>query len=206
MKFEDIQIKHVYNVDFNNVRDCEFDGIHLAIVIKKNTDKKTAIMLPLTTSSNGEGTNKINIGKIASLPDNLKKDDSYAVYNQLRTVNCNRFMALKDDSRNRKEVFVDDGVFYNLVSLCIGELIENFTPNEKISYHREQMEKNTITNVVNLAYDIRRIDKEMKELNSWIEEIKQKIRSLLKCEIDYTKYISQTDVDNGIVDIIKKCI
>jgi hypothetical protein len=33
MKYEDVQ--HVYNVDFNNVRDCEFDGLHLAIVIKE---------------------------------------------------------------------------------------------------------------------------------------------------------------------------
>ena len=206
MKYEDIQIKQVYNVDFDEVRDCEFDGLHLAIVVKKNNDKRTAIVLPLTTSSNGEGTNKINIGKIESLPDNLKQDDSFAVYNQVRTVNCNRFMALKDDNRIRKDVLLNDVVFTNLVSLCIGELIENFSPNEKINYYYKQYERTTVESIINYAYDIKRLTKEKDEKENQIKETKLQINSLLNYEIDYTKYVSKTDVDNGIIDIIKNCI
>lgn len=85
MKYSDINIGSIYNVDFDPVRPCEFDKLHLALVLKKNNDKKTAIVLPLTSASNGNNVNKINLGKLDCLPSSLKTADTYAVYNQIRT-------------------------------------------------------------------------------------------------------------------------
>ena len=35
MRAGDIKAGHIYNVIFDPVRDCEFDGKHLAVVLKK---------------------------------------------------------------------------------------------------------------------------------------------------------------------------
>lgn len=104
MKFSDIFINHLYYVDFDPVRNCEFNGKHLSLVLKKKNDNQTLIVIPLTKSSNGDGVNKLNIGRLDNLPNNLKAYNSYAVYNQVRTVNCSRFYALKDDDNNRIEL------------------------------------------------------------------------------------------------------
>lgn len=37
-------------------------------MVKKNNDKRTCIVVPLTSKNNGEGVNKINIGHINTLP------------------------------------------------------------------------------------------------------------------------------------------
>ena len=39
MRFSDIKVGCIYNVIFDPVRDCEFDGKHLAVVLKRNNDK-----------------------------------------------------------------------------------------------------------------------------------------------------------------------
>lgn len=104
--------------DTVNSMDC-----NLALVLKKNKDNRTVIVVPLTKSSNGEGVNKINVGKIESLPNNLKNRDSFAVYNQVRTVNCDRFYALKDDAGDRVSSKVSDGTLSN--SLLSGKEIIN---------------------------------------------------------------------------------
>lgn len=54
MRFSDIKIGHIYNVIFDPVRFCEFNGKHLALVLKKNNDRKTFIVMPLTSESNGD--------------------------------------------------------------------------------------------------------------------------------------------------------
>lgn len=48
MKFSDIQVGYIYNVIFDPVRNCEFNGKHLALVLKRNNDKQTFIVMPLT--------------------------------------------------------------------------------------------------------------------------------------------------------------
>ena len=94
--FSEIKEQHIYYVDFDPVKTCEFNGKHLVIVLKKNLDKKTAIVLPLTSSSSG--TNKINLGKIKELPSNLNIKDTYLVLDQIRTVNFDRFSKLKENN------------------------------------------------------------------------------------------------------------
>lgn len=81
--------RHIYNVDFDPVRDNEFNGLHLAVVLKKNNDKKSAVVMPLTSVPNGLGTNKFEIHPF-NLPPFFSANPSYAVYNQIRTLNANR--------------------------------------------------------------------------------------------------------------------
>ena len=50
MRFSDIKVGYIYNVIFDPVRDCEFDGKHLAVVLKRNNDKATFIVMPLTSA------------------------------------------------------------------------------------------------------------------------------------------------------------
>ncbi|KEI16742.1 type II toxin-antitoxin system PemK/MazF family toxin [Clostridium haemolyticum] len=63
MRFSDIKIGHIYNVIFDPVRFCEFNGKHLALVLKRNNDNQTYIVMPLTSESNGVGVNKIKLLK-----------------------------------------------------------------------------------------------------------------------------------------------
>ena len=72
MRFSDIKVGYIYNVIFDPVRDCEFDGKHLAVVLKRNNDKATFIVMPLTSAPNGVGVNKIKLGAMNSLPSSLK--------------------------------------------------------------------------------------------------------------------------------------
>lgn len=96
MRFSDIKVGYIYNVIFDPVRDCEFDGKHLAVVLKKNNDKASFIVMPLTSAPNGVGVNKMDVGEMECLPTSLKNNHTYAVYNQIRTVNANRFITLKE--------------------------------------------------------------------------------------------------------------
>lgn len=96
MRFSDIKVGCVYNVIFEPVRNGEFGGKHLAVVLKKNNDKATFIVMPFTSAPNGVGLNKVKLGIMDGLPLSLKCNDTYAVYNQIRTVNADRFIALKE--------------------------------------------------------------------------------------------------------------
>jgi uncharacterized protein YifN (PemK superfamily) len=109
MKSTDIRVGHVYYVNYEPVRNGEFNGKHLSVVLKRNNDKYTFVVMPLTSSANGDGVNKIKLVQIAGLPPNIRSKDTYAVFDQVRTVNANRFMAVKD-AGNRTDVSMDRGV------------------------------------------------------------------------------------------------
>ena len=64
MKFSEINVKCIYFIDFDPVQYCEFNGKHLAVVLKRNSDKQTYVVMPLTSKSNGVGFNKIKLNKI----------------------------------------------------------------------------------------------------------------------------------------------
>jgi len=50
------------------------------------------------------------------LPSSLKTNDTYAVYNQVRTVNADRFIALKEGSAV-KECPMEKHIFHKLLFL-----------------------------------------------------------------------------------------
>lgn len=122
MRASDIRVGNIYNVIFDPVRDCEFDGKHLAVVMKKNNDKSTFIVMPLTSASNGNGINKFFIGKILTLPSSLRSNDTYAVLNQIRTVNASRFISLKEGGAVVDAIFPQEKL-NQLMLLAVKELV-----------------------------------------------------------------------------------
>lgn len=198
MKFSNIKVKHVYNVIFDDVRECEFDGIHLALVLKLNNDKKTVIVMPLTSVSTGVGFNKVKLDKIDSLPSNLKTNESYAVYNQIRTVNANRFIALKDEDRKPIDVPIEDEVFSQLMILGIKDLMFNGTFDENISIIDGIKEQLLTEKAIGIAYDIRDNKGDIKYLEQQLKLIADGL------DFNYTVLHTQHRIDKIINDVIEK--
>ena len=97
MKAQEIKIKHIYYVDYEPTQKGEFGKKHLAVVLKKNHDKITFVTIPLTSKENGVGVNKISLGRLENLPENLREKETFAVCDQVRTVSSTRFYKLKDN-------------------------------------------------------------------------------------------------------------
>jgi len=190
MRFSDIHPKHIYIVDFEPVRSNEFNGKHLAIVLKQNNDKRTFIVIPLTTSPNGEGVNKVKLGIITSLPQSLRGNISYAVFNQIRTVNASRFIALKDNC-NIINANVDDRTFFKLLQLATSELAFHLNYDEKIVFFKAQYEQSCIDKSIDSAYNIIKLQKS-------IEENYQLITSLYETISRDLKHIEYSSTDKPI--------
>lgn len=203
MKYSDVHERHIYSVDFDPVNKSEFDRRHLAVVLKKNNDKRTVLVAPLTTSSNGEGYTKKNIGKVASLPRNLKSADSYIVYNQTRTVNIDRFMQLKEDGK-KIQCKIDTDIFADILVSCSEEILKEIDAKNRLNYHKSQYINYAVTEAVNIAYDIKR-SLESKNIAN-IKQMQSKIKGILDLKIDYTSYIKSKDIENGIKEIIDACM
>ncbi len=71
--------------------------------------------MPLTSAQNGNGVNKIYIGQVSSLPTSLKNNNTYAVFNQVRTVNASRFISLKEGGNVIKATLPKDKLVELLV-------------------------------------------------------------------------------------------
>lgn len=196
MKFSDIKVKHIYNVDFNPVRECEFNGKHLALVLKHNNDKRTFVVMPLTSTSSGVGTNKIHIGKIESLPSSLKSNETYAVFNQIRTVNANRFYALKENEM-RVESKVDDILFDKLLRLGIQDLLFDLEYDEKSRLLRQSYDNICVAKAIDLAYNIKRLQQSNGNEEE-ISRIEQEIKGIIS---DVPLSLEQRYIDDGIKNI-----
>ncbi|MFQ9314460.1 MAG: type II toxin-antitoxin system PemK/MazF family toxin [Clostridium perfringens] len=203
MKYSDVRERHIYSVDFDPVNKSEFDRRHLAVVLKKNNDKRTVLVAPLTTSSNGEGYTKKNIGKIASLPRNLNSADSYIVYNQTRTVNIDRFMQLKEDGK-KIQCKIDTDIFADILVSCSEEILKEIDAKNRLNYHKSQYINYAVTEAVNIAYDIKR-SLESKNIAN-VKQMQSKIKGILDLKFDYTSYIKFKDIENGIKEIIDACM
>ena len=180
MRYSDINERYLYYVNFDPVQPCEFDSNHLVVVLKKNNDKKTAIVMPLTSRSNGVGQNKILLPTINSLPYRLKGDNSYAVYDQVRSVNYSRFEPIFKD-RNGKDIIdvkIDDDVFSLLIEKGTEELEKKLSLDEILSLMSKKLNKAKNEKIINLAYSIKKSngDKEI------IESIEKEIKSIIYSE------------------------
>ena len=168
MRFSDIKVGHIYNVIFDPVRDCEFAGKHLAVVLKRNNDKMTFIVMPLTTSPNGVGVNKMKFGEINSLPSSIKSNDTYAVYNQVRTVNADRFIALKEGC-TIKECQMEKHIFHELLFLGLREIVYSIPQDEKIEILKRTYETELILKAKDIAYQVVKMRKEEKSNQDQID-------------------------------------
>ena len=179
MRFSDIKVGYIYNVIFDPVRDCEFDGKNLAVVLKKNNDKATFIVMPFTSAPNGVGVNKIKLGAMNSLPSSLKTNDTYAVYNQVRTVNADRFIALKEGSAV-KECPMEKQSFHKLLFLGLREMVYSIPQEERIEILKSVYEAELISKAKDMAYQIVKLRKEENPNKEKIDELLVQISETIK--------------------------
>lgn len=176
MKFSDVKEKHIYNVVFDPVEQNEFNGKHLALVLKKNNDKKTVIVMPLTTSNNGDMINKKDIGILSCLPLSLqKRGNSFAVFNQIRTINVNRMMALKDDS-GRIESKIEEELFLELLGMGIKDMTFCLSADEKIEFFYNLSKEASVKKITSLLYELLKLRKNKEQNQDKIIELENKIK------------------------------
>lgn len=201
MKFSNVKEKHIYNVIFDPVRQCEFDLTHPAVVLKKNNDNRTCIVMPLTTESNGVGINKIDIGCIPTLPSSLRGNNTYAVFNQVRTVNVSRFIAFKEMIGGQNTPIdcpMDDLTFDVLLQKALSELTFTYTIDEKMNLYQKLYNKEKLNKCIRIAYDIKRLDTESATLENQKKLLNNELNQLL---VNFDYELSKRDLDNGIQQI-----
>lgn len=202
MRASDIKVGHIYNVIFDPVRNCEFDGKHLAVVLKKNNDKSTFIVMPLISASNGNGTNKYHIGQIASLPASLRNNDTYAVLNQVRTVNASRFIALKEGAPVIEALLPQDK-FHQLLVLAIKELVYSIDQDIKIQLLKSAYEQECVEKAKDIAYHIIALEKSPGDNSVAIVVLEKQIKDTLST-ISYS--LEQKYINDGIETIFKRSL
>ncbi len=202
MRASDIKVGCIYNVIFDPVRDCEFDGKHLAVVLKKNNDKSTFIVMPLTSASNGNGINKIHVGQIMSLPTSLRGNNTYAVFNQVRTVNASRFIYLKEGGTVIEAAFPHDK-FQDLLLLAIRELIYSVNQDVKIQLLKFAYEQECVTKAKDIAYHIIALEKGSDNTSKEIGELEKQIRETL-LNVPYS--LEQKYINDGVEAIFKRSL
>lgn len=200
MRFSDIKVGYIYNVIFDPVRDCEFDGKHLAVVLKKNNDKATFIVMPLTSEPNGVGVNKIKLGEMACLPSSLKGNDTYAVYNQIRTVNANRFIALKEGGAV-KECEMEKNIFHNLLFLGLREIVYSIPQDDKIEILKRTYESEIVAKAKDMAYQIIKLRKNPNSDQEEIGELLLQISGTIK-NVPYS--LNKQLVNDGVGAIFEE--
>jgi hypothetical protein len=202
LRFSDIKVGCIYNVIFDPVEACEFDGKHLAVVLKKNNDKATFIVMPLTSAPSGAGVNKIELGTIPTLPMSLRGNRTYAVLNQIRTVNASRFISLKEGGCVI-ECPMDKDVFSELLLLGIREILYSIPQDVKISILKKAYEGERVIKAKDLAYTIRGLKKQSVEFEEEISRLKNEIKETLQ-DISYS--LEQKHIDDGIQSIFEEAM
>lgn len=150
-----------------------------AVVLKRNNDKATFIVMPLTSAPNGVGVNKIKLGAMNSLPSSLKTNDTYAVYNQVRTVNAARFIALKEGSAV-KECPMEKHIFHKLLFLGLREMVYSIPQEERIEILKSAYEAELILKAKDMAYQIVKLRKEENPNKEKIDELLVQISETIK--------------------------
>lgn len=130
MKASEVKVGHVYYVDFEPTRRGEFDKHHLAVVLKKNKNEITFIVIPLTSSKEGENANKVKLHITDKLPEHLRSKETYAVYDQIRTVNASRFQVLREGD-DVIDAVVSEEDMDTIYEKIIGNLIFNLSEQQK---------------------------------------------------------------------------
>ena len=132
MKAKDIKVGHVYFVNFDPVEPGEFDRNHLALVLKKNSNRITFVVIPLTHKDKGLGINKIELDIKGLLPPHLRSGSTFAVYDQIRTVNASRFELLYEGP-DVYDVSVPQRVVTEVIEKVILNLLEDLDESLKSS-------------------------------------------------------------------------
>ena len=201
MKLSEIKLCHIYYVDYEPVRNGEFNGKHLSVVLKRNNDKFTYVVMPLTSSANGEGVNKINIGRVAGLPLNLQNKDTYAVYDQVRTVNASRFFAVKSGG-GKIDVLMDNMVWLKLFGFAAQDMIFNLSQDDKLLVLKNAYDRERFNKAKDIAYNIIKLRK-TSTTDEAITALKTEIRETIK---DATYTLEAKQVTDGIQEIFNESL
>ena len=200
MRVTDIKVGHIYFVDFDPVRECEFDRRHLAIVMKKNNDNKTFVVMPLTSAYNGNGINKCKLeNAIFGLPSSLASNDTYAVYNQLRAVNASRFIAVKDEG-NTSTVSLKQETFLELFNLTILDLMHNLNMEDKLNILKTGYEKQSLSKATSLAYDIIKKEKALENKMQDILYMKNELWGIIR---NVPSILEAENIDSAVLQVFK---
>ncbi len=206
MNYSEIEEGHIYNVEFDFVREYEFSGLHFALVLRKNLDRKTVIVAPLTSKDYGLGIWKYNLGIIKNLPSDVNGNNTYVVYNQIRTVCASRFSRLKNESKQKVDVKVEDEIYQKVIVLSQNELIGAYTEREKIQHYRYMYMATKIIVAYKLAESIVKLEEGgIKEKQIYITIHEDEIRDLLISENDREDYLD-TIKDEKIKEIIARSV
>lgn len=200
MRFSDIKVGYMYNVIFDPVRSCEFNGKHLAVVLKKNNDKETVIVMPLTSAPNGVNVNKIALGQMKCLPSSLNRYETYAVYNQIRTVNADRFIALKEGNLI-KECEMEKDVFHHLICMGLRELVYNIPQDDKIAILKHMYETEQISKAKDIGYQIIKLRRGTVQNKNLIDDLLKQIKESIK-DISYS--LDQKLIIDGIEAVFEE--
>ncbi len=128
MKASEISVGHIYYVNFEPTRRGEFGKNHLGVVLRKNDDKITFITIPLTSDSEDRHNSKMPLGIIETLPSHLKSVESFAVLDQVRTLNASRFARLRENDEI-VDAFLDN-ITLERIYEAIVELVLSGAPLE----------------------------------------------------------------------------
>lgn len=206
MRHSDVKVGNCYNIFFTDraagesLRECEFDGNHLGVVLKKNNDDKTVIVVPLTSQNNGDRYNKENIGKINTLPSNLKDSDSYIVYNQVRTVNVSRVKHLKDTVSGKKvtlDSFVNPSAMDKIYKLCSFELVKSKSYEEKEQLHYRMFLESRVLRIIDLLYQYKS-EKAKSADSEDVKNLEMEISTLHMTGLPYSDLYSPRNISDGI--------
>ena len=123
-------------MDYEPTRKGEFGKVHLCVVLKKNNDLITFVTVPLTSKEDAPYNNKLSLGVIDSLPDNLRGSESYAVLDQIRTLNASRFRKLKQEEEV-VDAYLNDSQLSDLFQAIIKDFLADTsdTVKRKIAYY-----------------------------------------------------------------------
>ena len=198
MKSKNIKVGHIYYVQFNPVKGKEFDSEHMVVVLKKNVDRSTFVVVPLTSSSVGLGKNKICLGKLSCLPTSLSSRDSYAVYDQVRTVDSTRFHMVIDDTGKRVQVKLPENIFKEILKEVIFDITRDDDDNMVMDILIDVLTELQMRDARNYVYE------KLKKTTSINNEVKANIdKSINKLQPSFQK-IDSKDLDKIVKSITSK--
>lgn len=110
------------------------------------------------------------------MPTNLQGSDTFVVDNQIRTVNCNRFIALKENFV-RIDCTMNDEQYKKVIELCLNQ-INVYDDDDKLEYFSKQYMRISVKMLLQSAYKIKKLIKEdSDELE--IHRLKDKIKHMI---------------------------
>lgn len=205
IRLSDIKEKKVYYVDYEPSTGNEFGRHHMSIVLKKNSEDKSLIVVPLTGRIDKLTPDKTLSVQLLGLPERLKKKQTYAVINKIRTVDYSRFENIID--KNIVEVGINDDEFLNLVSHITDEVESTLTLNQKKAIYKIKLDRAINKEIKNLAYLIKGAKNKNQDSSSIVTQI---LDIIYNDNIEFKsieKYqFNQNDKSCGIDKIIKQIL